>query len=151
MAAGPDGIDIPSRLARPAVLATAVPFLFLHVHYQPDLGFSAGGTHVGISLSDLAVLAVAVAAVAAGAATGFQPLRRGLPVWIAAAVLLAIVLVSLSYPASARRAVRLARATRVGAEVLRVRGARAGRAAAAPPTARTRVSCSARWSAGAPS
>lgn len=83
----------------PLVLATAVPFLFLHVHYQPDLGFSAGGTHVGISLSDLAVLAIAVAAAAAGAATGFQPLRRGLFVWIAGAVLLAVVLVSLSYPA----------------------------------------------------
>ena len=81
------------------MLAAALPFLFLHVHYQPDLGFSAGGTHVDISLSDLAVLAVAVAGVAAAAASGLGPLRRGLPLWIAAAVLLAIVLISLSYPA----------------------------------------------------
>ena len=80
------------------VLAAAIPFLFLHVHYQPDLGFSAGGTHVDVSLSDLAVLAVAVAGLAAGATSGFGPLRRGLPVWIAAAVLLAVVLLSLSYP-----------------------------------------------------
>jgi hypothetical protein len=82
----------------PLVLATAIPFLFLHVRYQPDLGFSAGSTHVSITLSDLAVLAVALAAAAAAASAGVGPLRPGLAVWIAAAVLLTIVLVSLSYP-----------------------------------------------------
>ena len=89
----------PRVSAGPLVLAVALPFLFLHVRYQPDLGFSAGGTHVGISLSDLAVLAVALAGLATAVTTGLDPLRRGLPVWIAAAVLLATVLLSLSYPA----------------------------------------------------
>lgn len=82
----------------PLVLAIAIPFLFLHVYYQPDLGFSAGSTHVSITLSDLAVLAVALAAAATAASTGAAPLRPGLAVWVAAAVLLIIVLVSLSYP-----------------------------------------------------
>jgi O-antigen ligase len=80
------------------VLAVAIPFLFLHVRYQPDLGFSAGGTHVDVSLSDLAVLAVALTALAEGVRGGFAPLRRGLPVWIPAGVLLAVALVALAYP-----------------------------------------------------
>jgi O-antigen ligase len=80
------------------VLAAAIPFLFLHVHYQPDLGFDAGGTHVGISLSDLAVVAVALAGLVAGLGAGFGPLRRGVPVWIATGVFLGIVVLSLSYP-----------------------------------------------------
>jgi hypothetical protein len=88
----------PRVSAGPLVLAAAVPFLFLHVHYQPDLGFSAGGTHVDISLSDLAVLGVALAGLAAAATTGLSPLRRGLPVWLATAALLTVVVVSLSYP-----------------------------------------------------
>ena len=40
------------------VLAAALPLIFLHSRYQPDLGFGAGGTHVSVTLSDLAVLAV---------------------------------------------------------------------------------------------
>ncbi len=83
----------------PLVLAAAVPFLFLHVHYQPDLGFSAGSTRVDISLSDLAVLVVSLAGITAAATSGLGPLRRGLPVWLATAVLLAVIFVSLSYPA----------------------------------------------------
>jgi hypothetical protein len=84
--------------AGPLVLAAALPFLFLHVHYQPEFGFSAGSTHVGITLSDLAVLSVAVAAAATAAGSGIGALRPGLIVWIAAAVLLTVVFVSLSYP-----------------------------------------------------
>jgi O-antigen ligase len=80
------------------VLAAALPLIFLHSRYQPDLGFSAGGTHVSITLSDLAVLAVVLAAIATALQTGLASLRRGLPVWLAAAALLALVLVSLSYP-----------------------------------------------------
>lgn len=88
----------PRVSAGPLLLAIAVPFLFLHVHYQPDLGFSAGGTRVDITLSDLAVLAVALAGITVAATSGLAPLRRGLPVWLSAAVLLIVVLVSLSYP-----------------------------------------------------
>ena len=82
----------------PLVLAAAVPFLFLHSRYQPDLGFGAGGTHVSITLSDLAVLAVALAAIAAAHRDGLALLRRGLPIWLAAGALLCVVLVSISYP-----------------------------------------------------
>ena len=88
----------PRVSAGPLLLAVAVPLIFLHVHYQPDLGFSAGATKVDITLSDLAVLAVALAGLAAALISGLAPLRRGLPVWVTAAVLLVIVLVSLSYP-----------------------------------------------------
>ncbi|MEP6893355.1 MAG: hypothetical protein ABI927_06195, partial [Gaiellaceae bacterium] len=80
------------------VLAAALPLIFLHSRYQPDLGFDAGGTHVSVTLSDLAVLAVALAAIAKARQTGLAPLRRGWPTWIAAAVLLVLVLVSISYP-----------------------------------------------------
>ena len=80
------------------VLAAALPLVFLHSRYQPDLGFGAGGTRVSITLSDLAVLAVVLAAIATARRTGLAPLRRGLPVWLSAAALLAVVLVSISYP-----------------------------------------------------
>ena len=75
-----------------------MPFLFLHVRYQPDLSFAAGGTSIDVTLSDLALLAVVATALAAGLRTGFAPLARGLPIWIATAVLLTVVVVSLSYP-----------------------------------------------------
>ena len=80
------------------VLAAALPLIFLHSRYQPDLGFGAGGTHISITLSDLAVLAVVLAAVATARRTGLAPLRRGLPIWAAGAALLVLVLVSISYP-----------------------------------------------------
>jgi O-antigen ligase len=83
----------------PVVLAAALPLIFLHSRYQPDLGFGAGGTHVSVTLSDLAVLAVALAAIATALQSGLAPLRRGLPIWLATAALLVVLLVSLSYPA----------------------------------------------------
>ncbi len=80
------------------VLAAALPLIFLHSRYQPDLGFGVGGTDVSITLSDLAVLAVALAALDVARRSGLAPLRRGLPVWTVAGVLLVLVLVSISYP-----------------------------------------------------
>ena len=80
------------------VLAAALPLIFLHSRYQPDLGFGAGGTHVSITLSDLAVLAVVIAAIATTRRTGLASLRRGLPIWLAAGALLLLVLASISYP-----------------------------------------------------
>ena len=89
-----------SARASPAaiVLAVALPLIFLHARYQPDLGFGAGGTHVSVTLSDLAVLAVVLAALATARRSGVEMLRRGRTVWAFAALLLALVLVSLSYP-----------------------------------------------------
>ncbi len=82
----------------PVVLAATLPLIFLHSRYQPDLGFGAGGTHVSITLSDLAVLAIALAAIATARRAGLTALRRGLPVWLVAGALLVLVLVSISYP-----------------------------------------------------
>src|SRR5262249_51354521 len=89
----PMAAGVPRVSAGPLLLAVAVPFVFLHVHYQPDLGFSVGGTRVDVTLSDLAVLAVALAGLAAIVTAGLAPLRRGLPVWLTGAVLLVVVLV----------------------------------------------------------
>lgn len=68
-----------ARDASPAalVLAVAVPFIFLHPHYQPHLAFG----QVDADLSDLAILAAAVAAVADGGARGWRPLFAGRTVW----------------------------------------------------------------------
>jgi O-antigen ligase len=82
----------------PLVIAAAIPFLFLHVRYQPNLGFGAGGTTVDITLSDLAVLAVALTAVGFAVREGLQPLRRGIPVWAGGGAFLLLVLLSISYP-----------------------------------------------------
>jgi len=80
------------------VLAGAIPLLFLHVRYQPDVSIALGGTEADVTLSDAAVLAVALAALATGMRAGFTPLRRGLPVFLAAAAFLAVVFLSVAYP-----------------------------------------------------
>jgi hypothetical protein len=80
------------------VLAVAIPVLFLHARYQPEFGFGAGGTTVNVALSDLAVAAVALTALALVLREGLGALRRGVPVWATSAALLALVLISLSYP-----------------------------------------------------
>jgi hypothetical protein len=96
-------LSVRGRLAEtgafgPLVVAAAIPFLFLHVRYQPDLGFGAGGTTVDITLSDLAVLAVAVTALVLAVREGVGPFRRGIPVWVGGGAFLLLVLVSISYP-----------------------------------------------------
>jgi hypothetical protein len=76
---------------RPGALlfAAAIPVVFLHIEYQPGVRVPLGSTHLGLELSDLAVVAVGVAALVAGTRVGFARLRPGLPLWIAAAALLA--------------------------------------------------------------
>jgi len=71
------------------VLAAAVPFLFLHERYQPDLTIGAGSTTVDVRLSDLAMLVVFVATVATAMRTGLGRLRAGRWLWIAGSALLA--------------------------------------------------------------
>lgn len=73
------------------VLACAVPFIFLHPHYQPDLAIG----QVDVYLSDLAILAATLAGLADGRARGFGPLRAGRPVWPWLGGFLALLLVSL--------------------------------------------------------
>jgi O-Antigen ligase len=76
-----------------AVLALAVPFLFLHIKYQPGVRVPLSTTHLGIELSDVAVLTVAVVAVVEGVRAGFAPLRPALPLWVAAVALVVWILV----------------------------------------------------------
>jgi O-Antigen ligase len=64
-----------------AALAFAVPFLFLHIKYQPGVRVRFGSTHLGLELSDLAVVVVAVLALREGLRAGFGRLRPGLALW----------------------------------------------------------------------
>lgn len=75
------------------VLLAALPLLFLHVEFQPTL--TLGSTT--IALSDLAVLAVAAAAWPVLRREGLGTLRRGLPVWIASAIWLALIFLGTLY------------------------------------------------------
>jgi hypothetical protein len=69
-------------------LALAVPFLFLHIKYQPGVRVPLGSTHLGLETSDLAVVVVALVALRKGQREGFAPLRPALGLWITAALLL---------------------------------------------------------------
>jgi O-antigen ligase len=71
------------------VLAGAVPFLFLHERYQPDVSIGVGSTTVDVRLSDLAMLVVLVVTVAAALRTGLERLRAGRWLWITGVALLA--------------------------------------------------------------
>jgi O-Antigen ligase len=70
-----------------AALALAVPFLFLHIKYQPGVRVPLGSTHLGLELSDLAVVIVALLALREGVRAGFAPLRPGLALWAASLAL----------------------------------------------------------------
>lgn len=74
-------------------LALAIPFLFLHVKYQPGVRVPLGSTHLGLELSDLAVVVVAVVALREGLRRGFGVLRPALWLWVSAALLLAWIFV----------------------------------------------------------
>src|SRR5882762_5625740 len=71
-----------------AALALAVPFLFLHIKYQPGVRVPLGSTHLGLELSDVAVVVVAVFALREGLRRGFAALRPALALWISSAALL---------------------------------------------------------------
>lgn len=82
------------------VVALAIPFVFLHERYQPDLSVAAGSTSVDIRLSDVAVLAVVIAAIVAARRTGLGRLGPGRIVWIPGALLLVWLGLELLRPAS---------------------------------------------------
>ena len=69
-------------------LALAIPFLFLHIKYQPGVRVPLGSTHLGLEMSDLAIVVVAVVALREGLRHGFARLRPSLALWIASAALL---------------------------------------------------------------
>ena len=70
------------------VLAAAVPFLFVHERFQPDLSLGVQSTTVDIRLSDVAVLVVVVAAVLAARRVGFSRLRPANLLWLSGTALL---------------------------------------------------------------
>ena len=74
-------------------LAVAVPFLFLHIEYQPGVRVPLGSTHLGLEASDLAVLMVAAFALREGLRTTFAPLWPALSLWVVSAVLLLWILI----------------------------------------------------------
>lgn len=74
-------------------LALAIPFLFLHIKYQPGVRVPLGSTHLGLELSDLAVVVVAAVALREGIRNGFERLRPARWLWLASAVLLLWILV----------------------------------------------------------
>src|SRR5947207_6042833 len=76
-----------------AALAFAVPFLFLHIKYEPGVRVPLGSTHLGLELSDAAVVVVALIALREGLRAGFAPLRPALPLWVASLALILWLLV----------------------------------------------------------
>ena len=76
-----------------AALTLAVPFLFLHIKYQPGVRVPLGSTHLGLELSDLAVVVVALFALREGIRTGFAPLRPAWPLWLASLALVLWIIV----------------------------------------------------------
>lgn len=71
------------------LLAGAIPFLFMHERFQPEVGLDLGSTTVDIRTSDVAVLVVLAAAVVAAARSGLAPLRAARLLWISGATLIA--------------------------------------------------------------
>jgi O-antigen ligase len=72
-----------------AVIAIAIPFLFLHARFQPDLSLAVGSTSLDVRLSDLAALVVVLAALVRASRSGFGPLRAGRGLWLTGGLLLA--------------------------------------------------------------
>jgi hypothetical protein len=75
------------------VLAVAIPILFLHIKYQLGVRVPLGSTHLGLEISDVAVVVVALVALREGLRAGFAPLRPALALWIASAGLLLWIVV----------------------------------------------------------
>jgi hypothetical protein len=82
------------------VLAAALPIVFLHLSYQPDLVVG----RATVKLSDIAILAVAVAAAWTAVRLGWAPLRPGLAVWVAGIAFLAWLVAAVFYPLLSSRA-----------------------------------------------
>lgn len=81
----------------PAILALAIPPLFLHVMYQPGVVLHVGSTSVDAYLSDWAVLVVVVAAAVRGARDGFDVLRRGRWLWAVGVLFFVWALIELAH------------------------------------------------------
>jgi O-antigen ligase len=96
--AGTASLTRPAALPASLVLAAAIPFLFLHIDFQPGFTLSLGSASAHAVLADFAVLAVAITAAVAGVRHGFEPLRAGWPVWIAGGLFCLLVGAASFYP-----------------------------------------------------
>ena len=81
-----------------AVLAAALPLLFLHVEFQPGFTLELGSASAHVVLADFAVLVVALTALVAGIRHGFAPLHAGWPVWITSGLFVCLVGAASIYP-----------------------------------------------------
>jgi len=70
------------------VLGAAIPFLFLHERFQPELALSAGSTSIQIRLADWALLAVVAVALVWLVRLGAAPLAASRILWIPGALLI---------------------------------------------------------------
>jgi hypothetical protein len=93
----------PSRRpsAGAAVLAIAVPLVFLHIRYQPSVALPP---HATLKLQDVAVLAVAVAAVVSAVRRGVDPLRSSKWIWATTLLFIGWIVVATFYPLLSDRA-----------------------------------------------
>jgi hypothetical protein len=82
------------------VLTAAIPFLFLHERFQPELQLTAGTASVDIRLADWALLAVVIAAAISAVRLGIAPLRPGWLLWVPGALLLGWLAFAALRPAS---------------------------------------------------
>jgi hypothetical protein len=72
------------------VAAAAIPFIFLHVHFQAHASVGP----VDIYGSDVAIGLTAASAIAAGLLFGWAPLRAASALWVVAAALLALFVIA---------------------------------------------------------
>ncbi len=82
------------------VLAVAVPFLFLHERFQPELAVDVGSTSIDVRLSDAAALAVVVSALVSAFRLGISRLGPARLLWVPGVLLLAWLAFGLLRPAS---------------------------------------------------
>jgi O-antigen ligase len=90
------------------LLGAAIPVVFLHIRFQPGVRVPLGSTHLGLELSDAAVVLVGAVAIVSGTREGFARLRPALPLWFASAALLVWILVRTQTLAHAVTAVKFA-------------------------------------------
>ena len=90
------------------LLAASIPIVCLHIRYQAGVRVPLGSTHLGLELSDAAVVLVGVAAAVSGIREGFGRLRPALALWIVAAALILWILVRTQTLAHAVTAVKFA-------------------------------------------
>jgi hypothetical protein len=78
-----------------AVLALALPLVFLHIRYQPSVALPP---HATLKLQDVAVLMVGVAAAVVAVREGVESLRSARWVWLTVLAFLAWIVAATFYP-----------------------------------------------------